>query len=143
MRHDDDIAIYGKRRRQPAKEERGRGRSRQLGGDESRRIDRAECRRTYREAARANVTAGLAKEVDAVNQYAGSDVGSHCERHGGRATSSASPDHREQTERRHEFTEELGTARAGVARSEEQRFAEHHMSRGDSRQMRPAVCAAM
>ena len=57
------------------------------------------------------------------------NVGTHRERHGGRAQPGAAPDDREKPERRDEFTEKLCIPASGVARSEKQRLAEHQVSR--------------
>jgi hypothetical protein len=59
------------------------------------------------------------------------NVGAHREWHSGRAKSRTAPDDRQQAERRHKLTKELGAAGPDVVGSKENLLAEHQVRCGN------------
>jgi len=80
---------------------------------------------------RPNVTAGLAKLVDAVEPVGRRDVRGHGERHGRGSSASDSPDDGEEAEGRDELAQELRAAGARVAGRRKDRLPEHSVGDRD------------
>ena len=89
---------------------------------------------------RASVTAGLANEVDEVNQYAAVMYRAHGKWHGTRTSLRTSPDHGQQPEGSYRFRQDLRRPGSGVAGPRVQRLGEHGVRESHSSECPGELC---
>ena len=117
---------FGRRPQQPAEHRRGQDRADQLGGDERRRILRADAGEAVREGARDRHR-GIGEGRRGSEPVGGGDVEPDRRRHRARAKAHAADDRRHEAEGRDDLAEPLPDAGARGRAEHQDRLAEHRM----------------